>query len=151
MSEFVIPYLQAADKSKPYLIYGINYKTRVGINPPSFYTVEQVIKRIRAACEACGIEQKYQTHELRHTVITFDCNAGIDDKTLANNHGHYNAQFSKEKYARSLETQQQRARKTSDEFMKNVLYTKNRVGWQLPNSLPKKSYQYPSDINTISD
>ena len=74
------------------------------------------------------IKQKYQSHELRHTVITFDCNADIDDKTLANNHGHYNAQFSKEKNARSLEIQQQRARKTSDEFMKNVLYTENRVG-----------------------
>ena len=55
-------------------------------------------------------------------------NAGIDDNTMANTHGHNNAQFSKEKYARSLETQQQRARKTSDEFMKNVLYTESRVG-----------------------
>ena len=128
LSRFVLPYLQAADKSKPFLIYGVTYKTGVGIKPPSLHTVEQVIKRIRDACEASGIKQKYQSHELRHTVITFDCNAGIDDKTLANNHGHYNAQFSKEKYARSLETQQQRARKISDDFMENVLYTENRVG-----------------------
>ena len=128
LSNFVLPYLQAADKSKPFLIYGVTYKTDVGIKPPSLHTVEQVIQRIRDACEASGIKQKYRSHELRHTVITFDCNAGIDDKTLANNHGHYNTQFSKKKYARSLETQQQRARKTSDDFMEHVLYTKNRVG-----------------------
>lgn len=128
LSEFVIPYLKEADKTTPYLIHGIRYPSRVGTNPPSLNAVENLIKRIRAACEACGIEQKYQSHELRHTVITFDCNAGIDDKTLANNHGHYNAQFSKEKYARSLETQRTRARKTSDSFMKDVLFTNNRVG-----------------------
>ena len=128
LSEFVLPYLRDADKSKPYLIHGIKYPSSVGNRPPSLNAVENLIKRIRSVCYQCGIKQKYQSHEMRHTVITFDCNAGIDDKTLANNHGHYNAQFSKEKYARSLETQQQRARKTSDEFMKNVLFTKNRVG-----------------------
>ena len=50
-------------------------------------------------------------NEIRHTVITFDCIAEIDDKTLANNHGHYSAAFTKKQYARSLPSQRERARK----------------------------------------
>ena len=64
---------------------------------------------------------KYESHEIRHTVITFDCIAEIDDKTLANNHGHYSAAFTKKQYARSLPSQRERARKKSDDFIDSIL------------------------------
>ena len=63
----------------------------------------------------------YETPEIRHTVITFDCNAEIDDKTLANNHGHYSAEFTKKQYARSIPSQRERAREKADEFISSIL------------------------------
>ena len=121
LSEYIIPYLKQADKTRPYLIYGTRAEAKLGDKPPSFSVLESIISRIRAACQVCGLQQVYRTHELRHTVVTFDCNAEIDDKTLANNHGHFTAEFSKKQYARSLSTQWVRARRKSDQFMGNIL------------------------------
>ena len=121
ISDYVLPYLQTADKSRPYLIHGNRAEAKRGNEPPSFSTLEAIINRIRIACKECGIRQVYRTHELRHTVVTFDCNAEIDDKTLANNHGHFTAAFTKKQYARSLATQRARARQKSDRFMGTIL------------------------------
>ena len=116
-----IPYLKEAEKSRTFLIYGTRAEAKLGDRPPSFSVLESIISRIRIACKTCGLQQVYRTHELRHTVVTFDCNAEIDDKTLANNHGHFTAEFSKKQYARSLSTQRVRARRKSDQFMGNIL------------------------------
>ena len=121
LSKYVLPYLLEADKSKPYLIHGLRAPAKSGTCPPSFSTIEGVINRIREACRECGITVKYESHEIRHTVITFDCIAEIDDKTLANNHGHYSAAFTKKQYARSLPSQRERARKISDDFIDSIL------------------------------
>ena len=125
ISQFVLPYLREANKSKTYLIYGTRYPAKTGDKPPSFSVLESIIGRIRTACEACGIKHKYRTHELRHTVITFDCNAGVDDKSLANNHGHFSAEFGKKQYARSLSTQRMRARKKTDDYLATLLQPKS--------------------------
>ena len=121
LSEHIIPYLKEADKSRTFLIYGTRAEAKLGDRPPSFSVLESIISRIRIACKTCGLQQVYRTHELRHTVVTFDCNAEIDDKTLANNHGHFTVEFSKKQYARSLSTQRVRARRKSDQFMGNIL------------------------------
>ncbi len=120
ISKYVMPHLLRADKSKPFLIYGITSPSDEGTEVPSYHTVEAVIQRIRLACKKCGLRD-YKSHEIRHTVVTLDCEAEIDDKTLANNHGHYTADFSKRQYARSLTTQRERARQKSDDFMGQIL------------------------------
>ena len=61
--------------------------------------------------------------ELRHTVVTFDIDANIDDETLAHNHGHFKAEFTKKQYGRSILTQRKRAREKSDKFMGEILET----------------------------
>ena len=126
LSKYVLPYLREADKSKPFLIHGVRYPTNKGIKPPSMNTVAAVINRISQACKECGL-RTYRSHEIRHTVVTLDCEAKIDDKTLANNHGHYTADFSKKQYARSLMTQRERARIMSDNFMGQILADQHTV------------------------
>lgn len=78
-----------------YLIRGKRSKED---EPISNMGIQRMNQRIEQAAQSMGITVKLGNRRGRHTMSTLMNNAGIDDKTIENQVGHYSAEFTRRQY-----------------------------------------------------
>lgn len=78
-----------------YLIRGKRCKQD---EPISNMGIQRLNERIALAASSMGIDIKLGNRRGRHTMTTLMNNAGLDDKTIENQVGHYSAEFTRRQY-----------------------------------------------------
>ena len=109
--------LAANKQPSGYLIQG---KRDRGDEPITNQAIQRMNQRIHQIAAANDIPVELGNRRGRHTVATLMNNAGIDDKTIENQMGHYSAEFTRRQYMNSQTKQIERGMINLSNYMAQI-------------------------------
>lgn len=100
-----------------YLIHG---KRNKADEPISNMGIHRMNERIALLTKSLGIETTLGNRRGRHTMSTLMNNAGIDDKTIENQVGHYSAEFTRRQYMNHQSKQVERGMAKLSDYIAQI-------------------------------
>ena len=100
-----------------YLIHG---KRNKADEPISNMGIHRMNERIALLTKSLGIEPTLGNRRGRHTMSTLMNNAGIDDKTIENQVGHYSAEFTRRQYMNHQSKQVERGMAKLSDYIAQI-------------------------------
>lgn len=100
-----------------YLIRG---KRNKADEPISNMAIQRLNERIYLTAQSVGINIKFGNRRGRHTMTTLMNNAGIDDKTIENQFGHYSAEFTRRQYMNHQTKQVERGMAKLSDYISQI-------------------------------
>ena len=88
--------------------------------PISNMGIHRMNERISLVAKSMGIEAKLGNRRGRHTMSTLMNNAGIDDKTIENQVGHYSAEFTRRQYMNHQNKQVERGMAKLSDYIAQI-------------------------------